>query len=368
MKLVIDCFKQVKGAGKSIGIYNLARHLVWELARNNSSRKNARNEIIVLGNAYNKKDFDVAGVTFIEIKKNPLNKLACIQWELFGVSVLAKKLGADKALFPRGYASMIHLTKEYVIIHDMIPFYYDEHYKGYFNRLENFYIMQRLKASARHADKVITISEASKRDIMKYAHTDDRRITVIYNGYTPIKKEAYAEGDGDYIIAITSKLPHKNAEGIAKAYACYRRTVPNPLPLTVIGTKGDPIKGIGGETEGISWIEYVEKDEDLHRMLHNAKAFLFLSLVEGFGFPPIEAMQLETPVVCSGLSSLPEVVGDAAVLVNPQDTDEVAQALIKVTTDSAYAKELVEKGLQNAERFNWKKTGDKYREVLFDEV
>lgn len=367
MRLVIDCFKQVKGAGKSIGIYNLARHLVWELAGNHSSRKNAQNEIIVLGNAYNKKDFDVAGVTFIEIQKNPFSKLTCIKWELFDVSVLAKKLGADKVLFPRGYASMLHLTKEYVIIHDMIPFYYNEHYKGYFNRLENFYIMWRLKASAKHADKVITISEASKRDIMKYAHTDDKRITVVYNGYTQIentqfiKKETDAEGDGDYIIAMTSKLPHKNAKGIAKAYACYRKAASTPLPMTVIGVEGV-------ETEGITWIGYVERDEDLHQMLHNAKAFLFLSLVEGFGFPPIEAMQLETPVVCSGVSSLPEVVGDAALLVNPHDANAVAQALIRVTTDDAYAQELVERGLHNAERFNWEKTGDKYREVLFDEI
>ena len=368
MKLVIDCFKLVKGAGKSIGIYNLARHLVWELAKNPCSQDNTRNEIIVLGNSYNKKDFDVAGVTFMEMQKNPLNKLVCIKWELFDVSLLAKKLGADKVLFPRGYASMLHLTKEYVIIHDMIPFYYDEHFKGYFNRLENFYIMWRLKASARHADRVIAISEASKRDIMKYARVDDRRMTVIYDGYTPIKKGVYGKENGDYIVAMTSKLPHKNAEGIARAYAHYRKIAPNPLPLMVIGTERVNIKDADGALEGITWIGYVEKDEDLHRMMHNAKAFLFLSLVEGFGFPPIEAMQLETPVVCSNLSSLPEVVGDAALLVNPQDLDEVAQALIKVTTDSACAKMLVEKGLVNAERFNWQKTGDKYREVLFDEV
>ncbi|MDE7205935.1 MAG: glycosyltransferase, partial [Lachnospiraceae bacterium] len=260
MRLVIDCFKQVKGAGKSIGIYNLARHLVWELAGNHCSQKNAQNEIIVLGNRYNKKDFDVAGVTFIEIKKNPLNKLTCMKWELFDVSVLAKKLRADKVLFPRGYASMLHLTKEYVIIHDMIPFYYDEHYKGYFNRLENFYIMWRLKASARRADKVITISEASKRDIIKYAHTDERRITVIHNGYTPINKGTYAEGDGNYIVAMTSKLPHKNAKGIARVYAYYRKLAANPLPLTIIGTKKVDMGEIDGAVEGITWIAYVEQD------------------------------------------------------------------------------------------------------------
>lgn len=364
MKLVIDCFKQVKGAGKSIGIYNLARHLVWELARENiKADDKEKHEIIVLGNARNRKDYDVEGVTFMEIKKNPLSKLTCIKWELFDVSLLSRRLGADKILFPRGYMSMLHLTKEYVIIHDMIPFYYHNHYKNYFNRFENFYIMRRLKASARHADKVITISEASKQDIIRYAHVGENRITVINNGYTPIKKEIYEPCDSDYIIAVTSGLPHKNAKGIAAAYACYRKICKNPLPLTIVG-----IEAVDVEQEGITCIRYVEKDEELHRLIYNAKAFLFLSFIEGFGFPPIEAMQLQTPVVCSYLSSLPEVAGDAALFVNPQDAQDIANALIKVTTDDKLAQELVEKGLKNAERFDWKRTGDKYREVLFDEV
>lgn len=363
MKLVIDCFKLVRGAGKSIGIYNLARHLVRELACGNAGDEHQKNEIIVLGNFHNRGDFDVEGVTFIEIGKNPLNKIVCIKWELFDVSLLAKKLRADKVLYPRGYASLLHRTKEYVIIHDMIPFYYDEHFKGYFNRLENFYIMWRLKASARHADKVITISEASKRDIMKYAHTDEGRITVIYNGYNRIEDRTFEPSNEEYIVAVTSTLPHKNAEGIAAVYAKYREIAQNPLPLTIIG-----VERVEGPVEGITCIKYVERDEEMHRLFHNAKAFLFLSLVEGFGFPPIEAMQLKTPVVCSNLSSLPEVVGDAALLVNPQDINEAANALIKVTTDGAHAQKLAEKGLQNAERFNWDKTGKRYREVLFDEV
>ena len=124
------------------------------------------------------------GLRFIEVKnKNPLNKRTCILWELFEVSFYARKLKADRVLFPRGYAPMLHLTKTSVIIHDMIPFYYHEQYPGYFNRLENFYIMWRLKASARSADEVIAISEASKRDIMRYSKVSPEKITVIYNGY-----------------------------------------------------------------------------------------------------------------------------------------------------------------------------------------
>lgn len=364
MKLVIDCFKLVKGVGKSIGIYNLACHLVQELARGNCQMDN---EIIVLGNAYNRLDFAVKGIHFIEIKKNPLDKKDCVVWELFQVSVLAKKLGADKVLFPRGYASMLHLTKEYVIIHDMIPFYYHKHFPKYFNRLENFYIRWRLKASARKADKVITISEASKQDILKYAQIDDKRITVIYNGYNPIIEGDYKQTDKQYIAAMTSELPHKNADYILKSYNAYCCAVKNPLPLIIIGLKDLSQYQLHQKAEAnITCIPYIEKDEDLYRLIGGAKVFLFLSLVEGFGFPPIEAMQLGTPVICSNTSSLPEVVGDGAVCVPVTDCSKVSDAIINIVSRKIDVVELCQKGKANVERFNWEKTGKKYREVLFE--
>ena len=366
MKLVIDCFKLVKGAGKSIGIYNLAQNLVRELAKENDDSKN---EIIVLGNTYNKKDFAIDGISFVEISKNPLNKLTCIFWELFEVSVLAKKMKADRILFPRGYASMLHLTKEYVIIHDMIPFYYHEHYPDYFNKLENFYIMWRLKASAKKADRVITISEASKQDIIRYSHTDESRITVINNGYNPIRKRDYEDTSQEYLIAVTSALPHKNAEGIVKSYARYCSLTENPIPLKIIGISDVMQYGLDKRvTDNISCIKYVEKNEDLYQLIYGAKAFVFLSLVEGFGFPPIEAMQLETPVICSDRSSLPEVAGDAAVYVDPENYEEVADAINRVVTGKINTHELCQRGTDNVKRFAWEKSGLKYREVLFDEI
>lgn len=364
MKLVIDCFKLVKGAGKSIGIYNLAVNLVRELA---SFRDN--NELVVFGNAYNKKDFDLPGVAFMEINKNPLNKITCVFWELFEVSVRAKKLKADKVLYPRGYASMLRLTKESVIIHDMIPFYYHEQYPGYFSRLENFYIMWRLKASARRADDVITISEASGRDIIKYSHVSEDRITVIHNGYNAIAETEYSGPDEAYIMAVTSALPHKNAGGIVKSYEKYCHMTDNPLPLKIVGI--DSIDGLTADravTDRVTCIKYVEKNEDFHQMIYGARLFLFLSLIEGFGFPPIEAMQLGTPVVCSDTSSLPEVVGDAAVCVNPGDYREVAKAVSGTLADDGKCRRLREKGFENVRRFSWDKAGKQYREILFSNL
>lgn len=361
MKLIIDCFKLVKGAGKSIGIYNLALNLVRELAR-----KKDGNKIIVFGNAYNKKDFAIQGIKFIEIKKDPLNKINCILWELFEVSIRAKQLGADKVLFPRGYASMLHLTKECIIIHDMIPFYYKENYPGYFNRLENFYITWRLRASARKADNVITISEASRQAIVKYAKVSKDRITVIYNGYNAMEKRKFDEPKEAYIIAVTSELPHKNASGIVKSYEAYCSMAEHPVPLKIIGI--DSIEAYTADKKVIdntTCIRYIEKNEEFHELLYGAKLFLFLSLIEGFGFPPIEAMLLGTPVICSGTSSLPEVVGDAAVCVDPTDSRQAAEAIVEVLGDPKKCAELCKRGIKNAERFSWDKTGNKYREVLF---
>ncbi|MDE6362781.1 MAG: glycosyltransferase family 4 protein [Lachnospiraceae bacterium] len=363
MRLVIDCFKLVKGAGKSIGIYNLALNLVRDLAANPQ-----KNTLIVLGNTLNKKDFDMPGIRFIEIKnKNPLNKFTCILWELFEVSFYARRLRADRVLFPRGYAPMLHLTKASVIIHDMIPFYYHEQYPGYFNRLENFYIMWRLRASARGADDVITISEASKRDLIRYSKVPPEKITVIYNGHTAISCPEGEKVDRGYIVANTSALPHKNAVGIVKSYERYCQMTDQPLPLTIVGIERiDQFVSSCTVSDQITCIKYIESDEAFHKLIREARLFVFLPLIEGFGFPPIEAMELGTPVLCSDTSSLPEVVGNAAVCVNPKDYDKAAQAMLRMAADEELRTRLQERGYANVKRFSWNETGIKYRKVLFN--
>jgi glycosyltransferase involved in cell wall biosynthesis len=251
----------------------------------------------------------------------------------------------------------------------MIPFYYHENYPNYFNKLENFYIMWRLKASAKRADRVITISEASKNDIIKYSHTNEDRIVVIHNGYNAIEEGDYGEPKGEYILAVTSGLPHKNALGIVKSYEEYCKMTASPISLIIIGIEGVAGYEVASSVaDKISCIKYVAKNEEMHRLIHGARVFLFLSFIEGFGFPPIEAMQLETPVICSDRSSLPEVVGDAAILVNPEDYHQVAESIVRVLAPSFDRGDIINKGKINAERFNWNKTGDKYREILLDKT
>ncbi len=358
MRIVIDCFKLVKGAGKSIGIYNVALNLVKGLVNEKHKKNNwkvNKCELIVLGNAFNKKDFKINGIRFVEITNyNPLNKIHCIIWELYSVTKICKYLDADRVVFPRGYCALLHPTEDIILIHDLIPFYYNQNFPYFFNKLENAYIMKRLKMSARSCKKIITISNASKQDILDYCGVSEEKITVIYNACSEINDSGIKEKcDRPYICAITSELPHKNAKGIIESYKMYYEISSNPLDLVIIGIQDVSYYYVPQEINNrITCYKFIKEDRELHKIIANSTLFLFLSLTEGFGLPPVEAMQLNVPVVCSNTSSLPEVTGGAAVLVNPCDYMEVASALDKLAVDEETREHFIKLGQKNYKRFD----------------
>lgn len=370
MRIVIDCFKQVKGTGKSIGIYNVALSITQNLVLEQGSTEDERirnAEIIVLGNAHNARDFRIEGVTFVEVDGyDPLNKVHCVMWELFGVSRICKKLKADRVLFPRGYCALTHPVKDIVLIHDLIPFYYDEHFPGVFGKAENAYIMHRLKASAKTAKQILTISEASKHDILKYCGVSEEKITVIHNACNVISfSEEKEPQEKPYICAVTSGLPHKNAKGILESYKKYCEISESPLDLVVIGIADTSACDLPESVkEKVTCHKFIKSNQDMYRIIHNSTVFIFLSLVEGFGLPPIEAMQLQVPVICSNVSSLPEVVGEAAVLVDPTSPDDVAEKLNQLLSDEAKCAQMVVKGTENVKRFSWETRAKLYWEAL----
>ena len=383
MILLIDCFKLVKGTGKSIGIYNLAKNLVDNLSGLDSSIR-----IVVLGNKYNREDFDIKGIEFIEVKYNPLSQAICAMWELVLVNKAIKRINPDKVLFPRGYLPLRSISKNYVIIHDMIPFYYHKHFPGVLGKT-NYYIMWRLKASARKAYRVITVSEYAGKDIAKTAGLkDSERIIPILSGLNKmdvagIKEGYYPDGQSQpyrpYISAIASKLPHKNVLGVLKAYKTYldmheSEESDGVLGLHIIGLDNDGVDRMI-EDENIAFTpdqrslivgyKYIKKDEDMYAVIKGSKAFLFMSLNEGFGFPPLEAMQLGVPVVCSNRTSLPEVVGDAGILVDPDDYNAVAKALVEMESPEVREK-YIKLGYENIDRFKWEDRIKYYKSILID--
>lgn len=370
MKLIIDCFKQVKGAGKSIGIYNLTKNLVAHLAEENEYSHKIE-EIIVLGNSQNRQDFALKGISFVEIPYDPLNKLRFIYWELFQVKRYMKSCKGDRILFPRGYAPLFFRGKDTIIIHDLIPFYYHKNYPGVFDPLENFYIMWRLKASMRHADRIITISDYSRQEIERIVPGVKEKINVIYNGLNDLPQNETARvrdqksrEERPYLCAMASKLPHKNAKGILEAYRLYWNNAEKPLPLKLIGLPSVEEFDIGEAARDVICYPYVKDDAELYDMIGSSQCFLFLSLIEGFGFPPLEAMQLKTPVICSDRTSLPEVVKEAALLTDPENPIETAEKIERLLKDRELQEKLIAAGEENCLRFDWGSRTKLYMEEL----
>lgn len=369
MRIIIDCFKQVKGEGKSMGIYNFTLDLVKILNQGKKKLSDSRvkdAEIVVIANKYNRNEFKEKGIKVVLIKNyDPLDKFQCVTWELFGVANVRKKLKGDIVILPRGYASLLQPEYDVIVIHDLIPFYYNENYPGVFNRVENTYVMKRLRSSAKHCRKIITISEKSKEDIVSRFGISEEKISVIYNGQKPLHFE---KKDGDlkpYAVAVTSALPHKNAGGIVRSFQKYCEISENPVDLIVIGIGDvDAYELPDSIKEKITCYRFIQDEQEMYSIIANAKIFVFLSLVEGFGRPPIEAMQLEVPVICSNVSSLPEVVGNAAALVDPQNPEEVALEMDELVNDERKRQDLVEKGLENVKRFSWERLSALYWEVI----
>lgn len=366
MRIGFDCAKLAKGTGKSIGIYNVAKSVITNMV----GKLPEGYEMVVFGNEINRCDFDIRGVEFIAVDINIEDKKDVIMWELFRVNRYIKKYKIDKIMFLRGFTSLHCPVPDVILIHDLIPFFYHKHYPRALGFASNAYIMFRLKQSIRKAKQIITISEYSKQEIVKLVPSAMQKTTVIHHGYDRRRRNyAVVPAKDDYIIGIASMLPHKNAKGIVKAYEQYFAGVEYPARLVLTGVTSLQEAGISVDGAVASRIEckpYME-DREYYTLFKNAKVMLFLTLIEGFGLPPLEAMELGVPVICSNKTSLPEVVNDAGILVDPNNTNEIARQLERVMQDDKLREEMIFNGYVNLGSFLWEDKIQQYIKVLVSE-
>lgn len=365
MRIGFDCAKLAKGTGKSIGIYNVAKSVVENLV----TVMPEEHQLVVFGNEYNREDFDIEGVEFILSDLNINDKKDVLMWELFRVNKYIKKYNIDKIVYPRGFTSFFCPVEDIIIVHDLIPFYYDKHYKGTLGRAENAYIMYRLKQSIKSAKKVITISEYSKSDIINIVPKAASKIKVIYHGFDRRRdKFASIPSDYDYIFGVTSGLPHKNAKGIVKAYEAYCNKVKKPVKLVLAGIKSLEDAGIEVD-QSIAGNIICQKgmsDAQYYGTFRSSKLLLFLPYIEGFGLPPLEAMELGVPVIASNRTSVPEVVDDAGILVDPDDYEAASEGIIKILEDVEYKKDLIFNGYVNLNNFRWEEKIQEYLKFILE--
>ncbi len=247
------------------------------------------------------------------------------------------------------------------------------------NRLALTYARMSMAMAARRAARVITVSESSKRDILRYFDIDPEKITVIPNAYDerfgiePIEedvvrvRERYQLHD-EFVLYAGNVKPHKNLERLIDAFQIVRSRGLDRLKLVLIGDDISKYASLRRAVHQHQLHKYVRflgylPEETLAVLYRLAGVFVFPSLYEGFGLPPLEAMASGTPVVTSNVSSLPEVAGDAAVLVDPYDADAIADGIFRVLTDERLRRDLRQRGLARARQFSWEQSVKRVHDI-----
>ena len=215
-------------------------------------------------------------------------------------------------------------------------------------------------------DHVVTISQCSKRDIMEKLGVPDDRISVIYQGVefdrfcpNPLARSR-GTVDPPYILCVAGNDPTKNIQSLIHAYSKLPHRILEEYQLILAGDLQrdrllcETITQLGLEKKIV--LTGIVPDERLVRLYQEAAVFVFPSLYEGFGLPVLEAMACGCPVVSSNLSSIPEVVGDAGILIDPLDITAMSEAIGRVLTDSELAEQLRVAGLRQAKQFDWNRT------------
>jgi glycosyltransferase involved in cell wall biosynthesis len=253
-------------------------------------------------------------------------------------------------------------------VHDLIFRRLPEHHKA----LNRWYLNWTMPLYCRRADHIIAVSEATRRDLIAAYDLPPEKITVIHEAAAPhFRPQAEAAQvrvrqmynlPERYLLYVGTIEPRKNLEWLLRVWTSLYQAGECP-PLVIVGKRGWLSASFFAALEacparkGVILTGYVP-DPDLPAIYSAATAFVFPSLYEGFGLPPLEAMACGTPVVCTRVSSMPEVVGDVALLVDPKEDLSMRQALRRITSEPELVTEMRTQGLLRAATFSWSRAAE----------
>lgn len=271
------------------------------------------------------------------------------------------------------------MPKKVITIHDLIPHLFPQYF-GEWNKI----MMQKILTSIDEHTTPICVSEATKNDLCEATGISPERVSVVHlaaskavfyqennkEKISKILKKYNISADSKHLLSVSTLEPRKNIERTIRAFLkLIQQEHINDLNLVLVGTKGWQFEGIFDEIksnpalkERIITTGFVA-DEDLAAIYSSAIGFVYPSLYEGFGLPPLEAMQCGTPVISSTKSSLPEVVGNAGILVEPTDETAIADAMLQFYQNENLRNELSQKSLLQAAKFSWERFTDEHIEI-----
>jgi alpha-1,3-rhamnosyl/mannosyltransferase len=268
-----------------------------------------------------------------------------------------------------------------IVIHDLIAFHHEPLYQSLLAWLgapvqgtahdRKAKIIERLTLprALKTARYIFCVSEATKCELLeRFRWVDEQKITVIYEGITISMSHPYhlPPNTFPYILSIGTLCPRKNQLRLIEAFRMLPEKVRENTKLILVGPRGwhdGDIVSLAKKTLNVQWRGYVSDVERI-QLLSSATVFAYPSLAEGFGLPVLDALSLGIPTLTSNAGSLPEVAGDAALLVNPENTEDIARGLERLLTDETLRTQLKEKGPKQSEKFSWERTVDLMLEAL----
>ncbi len=285
-------------------------------------------------------------------------------WFEWSVPAMLRKYKIDLFLSPDGYMSLSTKVPTCLVIHDLAFEHYPEHsvwsHRMYWRHYSPLF--------AKKASRIVTVSTFSKNDISTRYGIEPSKIDVVYNGahdeYVPLTvedredvKKKYADGC-EYFVFAGALHPRKNIVNLLKAFVVFKKRQHTNMKLVIAGRmawKYEEVEQMRSEMlfkEDVKWVGYMNVDE-LSRVIGGAYALVYASLFEGFGIPILEALQCDVPAIVSNTSSMPEVAGDAGLLVDPTDVDDIANKMHLLYKDEALRNKLIVNARQQVKKFDW---------------
>ena len=301
--------------------------------------------------------------------------------EQISIPLAVKRQRLDLFHAPHYVLPALTPTRSVVTIHDAIHLMFPE-YRSH--RLGHAYAHAALWTAAHKSDRIFTVSEQSKRDILKFFKVPPDKIVVTPNAiderFTVTPSEEHVVQTREryqlshtYLLYVGNIKPHKNLERLIEAFHLVREQGRPELELIIIGDEISKLQSLRRAVHKYQLHRYVRflgfvPDKTLVVLYRLAAVFVFPSLYEGFGLPPLEAMASGTPVVTSNVSSLPEVVGDAAILVDPYSAEAIAAGILQVLRSTHLRDDLRERGFARVKAYSWHRSAQRVREVYGEVV
>jgi glycosyltransferase involved in cell wall biosynthesis len=296
-------------------------------------------------------------------------------WFEYSVPKALKKYKADVFFSPDSYLSLSTQVPTVMTAHDIVPLHHPEGIPWATRKYYQYYLPKFLN----RADHILTVSEYVRQDIAQTCSIDLNKISVVYNGcrdnFSPLQESEKQIVRRDfsknqpYFFYTGAIHPRKNIPRLLRAFDQFKAKTNAPHLLLLAGRfawqtgEVTDTHAAMRHRDDVQFLGYVS-ETDLPRLTAAATALVYVSLSEGFGLPMLEAMCTDTPVIAANASCLPEIAGEAALLIDPLSESVIAEAMKKVVDDAGFAQKLVEKGKAQREKFDWAIAAEKVYEKL----